>query len=161
MAFGQSSASTNIPVSATVSQNCTITTASALAFGAYDPIVANATTALTANGVISIACSKGAKSLTIGISNGANFAGASRAMAGVTATNKLNYDIYQPPTSVPSAACVYPGTKPWNATGTGLLTLTDSPAKAARLYNVCGSIPGGQDAAADTYTDIVVATLNF
>jgi spore coat protein U-like protein len=31
----------------------------------------------------------------------------------------------------------------------------------ARVYNVCGSIPGGQDVSADSYTDTVSATINF
>jgi spore coat protein U-like protein len=161
MAYGQKSANTSIPVTATVSQSCTISTVSALAFATYDPIVLNATAALNANGQIRITCSKGAIGLTIGMDNGSHSSGAQRAMVGGSANGVLNYNIFQPPNSTPNTACTYPGTAPWNATGAGLLTLTAAPDKTARLYNVCGSIPGGQDVAADTYTDTVSATLNF
>jgi spore coat protein U-like protein len=41
------------------------------------------------------------------------------------------------------------------------LTLTSAPTKVARVYNVCGTIPGGQDVPVDLYTDMVSATLNF
>jgi spore coat protein U-like protein len=161
MAYGQSSASTQIPVTATVTQSCTISTVSALAFAAYDPIGLNATAALNSNGQISVACSKGAVGVTIAMNYGTNFTGTQRAMLGGSAKGKLNYNIFQPPSAAPGTACTFPGTTPWNDTGAGLLTLTASPAKTARLYNVCGTIPGGQDVAADTYTDIVGATLNF
>jgi len=161
LAHAQSTAKTFIPVTANVTQSCTISTVSALAFGAYDPLGANATAAANASGQISVACSKGAASVTIGIDGGVNAVGAQRAMIGTNVKGLLNYNIAQPPSSAPNTPCVYPGTVPWTATGAGLLTLTSSPAKTPRLYNVCGSIPGGQDVAVDTYTDTVGATLNF
>jgi spore coat protein U-like protein len=154
-------ASTNIPVSASVSQNCSISTTSALAFVAYDPIGTNATAALNATGQISIACSKGATGLTIGMDNGAHVAGAQRQMLGGTAAGMLQYNIFQPPNNAPSTACTFPGTIAWTAVGAGMLTLTSAPTKVARVYSVCGTIPGGQDVAADTYTDTVSATINF
>jgi len=154
-------ASTNIPVSASVTQNCSISTSSALAFAAYDPVNINATAALNTTGSISVACSKGATGLTIGMDNGTHVAGAQRQMLGGTAAGLLQYNIFQPPTSAPSTACTFPGVTPWTATGTGQLTLTSAPSKVARVYSVCGTIPGGQDVAADTYTDTVGATINF
>jgi spore coat protein U-like protein len=42
-----------------------------------------------------------------------------------------------------------------------LLTTTAAPGKAARTYNVCGSIPGGADVGTGAYADTVVATVNF
>jgi spore coat protein U-like protein len=162
VAFGQT-ARTSIPVTANVSQSCTISTVSALAFGTYDPIGANATAPLNASGQISVACSKGAGGVTIGMDGGANAGagGTQRAMKGTKAAGLLNYSIFQPPSTAPNAVCTYPGTIPWTLTGSGLLTLDTSPAKTARVYNVCGTIPGGQDVAVDSYTDIVGATLNF
>src|SRR5437016_6746354 len=62
------SASTSLSVTATVSNNCTISTA-ALAFGAYDPIVTHASTALDGTGTVTIACTKGATT-TIGLDTG-------------------------------------------------------------------------------------------
>jgi spore coat protein U-like protein len=152
---------TNIPVSASVSQSCSITTAAALAFGAYDPIGVNASAPLNATGQVSVACSKGATGLTIGMDNGTNVLGVQRQMKGSASTGNLQYNLYQPPSDEPSTACVFPGSTPWSNTGAGLLKLTSAPTKVARLYNVCGTIPGGQDVAVGLYTDIVSATLNF
>jgi spore coat protein U-like protein len=153
--------STSIAVSASVTQGCSISTTSALAFVAYDPIGVNATAALNATGQISVACSKGATGLTIGMDNGAHVAGAQRQMLGSTSAALLLYNLFQPPTNVPSTACTFPGTTAWTNIGAGLLTLTTAPNKTARVYNVCGTIPGGQDVSADLYTDTLSATINF
>jgi len=155
------STTTNVAVSATVTQSCSITASAAIAFGAYDPIAANATAALNATGQVSVACSKGSTSLTIGLDNGTHVLVAQRQMQGTTAADLLQYNLFQPPSNTPGTACTFPGTIPWTATGAGLLTLTSAPTKVARLYNVCGTIPGGQDVSVGSYTDTVVATLNF
>lgn len=156
------SAPTSLSVSATVSQDCAISTTAALAFGAYDPVGAHATAALNATGQVSVSCAKGATGLTIGMDNGTHVVGAQRQMQGTLATDVLQYNLFQPPTNVAGAACAFPGTTPWNSTApAGVLTLSSAPSKAARLYNVCGTIPGGQDATTGTYTDAVIATLNF
>jgi spore coat protein U-like protein len=157
-----SSASANLAVSAAVSQSCIIST-TALAFGAYDPLVANAATALDATGTVTVACTKGASSLKIGMNAGANAAGAQRRMLGTTSGDFLLYNLFQPPNNTASTACTFPGATAWGDTlGTNTLDLTDAPSKAARTYNVCGTIPGGQDIGADaSYTDTVSATINF
>jgi spore coat protein U-like protein len=154
-------ASTSVPVSANVTQNCAISTSAALAFTTYDPVGVNATAPLNATGQISVTCSKGAVGLTIGMDNGAHVAASQRQMIGVTATNLLQYNLFQPPSNAPGTACTFPGTTAWTASGAGMLTLTSAPTKVARLYNVCGTIPAGQDVAADTYSDTVGATINF
>ena len=156
-------ATTTIDVSATVSQGCSIKTTSALAFGAYDPVGVNATAARDATGQISVACSKGATSLTIAMNNGTHAgAGTQRLMQGPTAADTLKYDLFQPPSNVPSVACAATGTTPWNSTApAGVLTLSSPTSKDARLYNVCGTIPFGQDATTGAYSDTVTATLNF
>jgi spore coat protein U-like protein len=155
------SSTTNIAVSATVSQACSISTTAALAFGAYDPTGTNANVALNATGQVSVSCSKGSTGLTIGMNNGTHAVGAQRQMQGATAADLLKYDLFQPPSNVPSTACTFPGVTAWNATGAGLLALSSATTKVARLYNVCGSIPGGQDVSMGAYTDTVIATLNF
>jgi len=155
------SASTAVPVSASVSQNCSISTGAALAFTAYDPVIINASTALNATGQISVACTKGAVGLTIGMDNGAHVAATQRQMLGGTNAGLLQYNIFQPPSNAPGTACTFPGTTAWSAAGAGLLTLTSAPSNVIRVYNVCGTIPGGQNVAADTYTDTVNATINF
>jgi spore coat protein U-like protein len=154
-------ASTPIPVSATVSQACSIGTTASLVFGAYDPIGTNATAALNATGQVSVACSKGATGLSIAMNDGAHVLVAQRRMQGTPATEMLLYNIFQPPSNVAGTGCTFPGTTAWTATGAGLLTLAAAPSKEARLYNVCGTIPAGQDATTGVYTDTVIATLNF
>ena len=154
-------ASSNLAVSASVTQNCSISTTAALAFGAYDPMVANAVNALNATGQVSVACPKNAAGLTIGIDNGAHVLAAQRQMLGGTNAGLLQYNLFQPPNNTPGTACTFPGTTAWTTTGAGLLTLSSPTTKAARLYNVCGTIPGGQDVAVDSYTDTVIATINF
>jgi spore coat protein U-like protein len=155
------SASTSVPVSASVSQSCTISTTAALAFAGYDPIGTNAAAALNATGQISVACAKGAKGLTIGMDNGTHFAASQRQMQGASAASLLKYDIFQPPNNTPNSVCTFPGTTAWTNSGNGLFSLSSATTMAVRVYNVCGSIPGGQDVSADSYTDTVSATINF
>ena len=153
------SAPANIAVSATVSLTCTIT-ATPLAFGDYDPIGVNATADKTGTGSVTVACAKGAATLTIGMNYGTHVSGTTqRQMVGPTATDLLSYNLFQPTSTTPGAAC--PGTIAWTMTAPGLLTLEKAPSKNGRTYNVCGTIPMGQDASAGAYTDTVIATLNF
>jgi spore coat protein U-like protein len=155
------SASTSVPVSASVSQSCTISTTAALAFAGYDPIGTNAAAALNATGQISVACAKGAKGMTIGMDNGTHFTASQRQMQGASSSGLLKYEIFQPPENTPNTVCTFPGSTAWTNSGKGLFSLPSSTSMVARVYNVCGSIPGGQDVSADSYTDTVSATINF
>src|SRR2546423_10281587 len=95
-AYAAGSTPANLTVTASVTANCTIST-SAVAFGAYDPVVANAATALNGSGSVSVACTKGsAPSITMDL--GANASGSQRKML-VTGggTDTLDYQLYQPP----------------------------------------------------------------
>ena len=159
IALAASTATTSIAVTASVTQTCGVSLGSALAFGAYDPSGTNATAALNGTGSVSVACTKGSTSLTIGMSNGGNYSGGSRRMKGAVNTEYLNYAIYQPPDNTPGTACTFPGTTVWDTTTT--LTLATAPSKAARTYNVCGTVAAGQDVPADSYSDTVTATINF
>jgi spore coat protein U-like protein len=142
-------------VSATVTSTCTIT-ATPMAFGAYNPLNASATTATS---TVTIACTKAATS-TIGMDNGLNFTGG---FSNMKATDSIAYTVGQPPNNTPGTACTFPGTA-WNTT-TGLFTPAAAPSKAARIYNVCGSIAPNQDvtgsAGGVTYNDTVTASVNF
>lgn len=90
-------ATDNLTVSASVAANCTITT-SAVAFGAYDPVVANASTALDATGGVTVTCTSGA-STKITLGQGASAKGGStdavplRQMA--SGGNRLEYFLHQ------------------------------------------------------------------
>jgi len=60
----------NLDISASVAANCTITTGP-VAFGAYDPVGANAAADLLAAGSVTVACTKGSVT-TIDLGNGGN-----------------------------------------------------------------------------------------
>lgn len=152
-------ATANLLVTASVAAKCEITT-SPLSFGAYDPVVGNATTPLDATGSVTVTCTKGSTGLSIGLGNGQNYAGGTRRMAG--GGDFLSYAIYRPPNNTPGTACSFPGTLAWGTTiGTDTLALANAASKAPRTYNVCGTIPAGQDVTVATYNDTVVATINF
>lgn len=153
------SAPANLPVNANIAANCTISTTQ-VAFGAYDPVVTNAATALNASGTVVIACTKGsAPNVTLDL--GAHAAGAQRNMLNGSSPDLMAYQLYQPPTTVPSAACTFPGSQVWGTTGTAIFTPTVPASKATRTYNVCGTVAAGQDISVGSYADVVVATVNF
>jgi spore coat protein U-like protein len=141
------SATANLSVSATVANNCTISS-NAISFGSYDPIVAQATANLDAAGSVVITCTKGATT-TIGLDTGANASAGARRLA--SSGSFLTYDLFQD--SGRSTV--------WSNTGAGLLSVVAAPSKAARTYPVYARMAGGQDVPAGTYTDTIVATVNF
>jgi spore coat protein U-like protein len=141
-------ATANLGVSATVTNNCTISTA-ALAFGSYDPVVAHASTDLDGTGVVTVACTKG-MTATIGLGLGANAAGVVRRMKDA-GTNYLTYELYQE----------VGHTTVWGDGGAGLLSPVAAPSKAARDFTVYGRVTSNQDIPAGSYTDTVVASVNF
>jgi spore coat protein U-like protein len=152
VALAGSTATNNASISAAIVANCTIT-GSAVAFGNYDPIVTNRTAALTASAsALSVACTRDAPNVWIALDtgrNGTHASGTTRAMA--SGTNYLSYELYT------SAAM----TTAWGTTN-GTNTVTYSPTSmAATSFTVYGKIPGGQDAAAASYSDSVTATVNF
>ena len=150
----------NLTVSASVAANCTIST-SAVAFGPYDPVVANASSDLNGNGSVSIACTKGsAPNITLDL--GAHASGSQRNMK-ITGggTDLLAYELYQPPNTTPNTACTFPGSQVWGTAGSAIFTPTAPGSKASRTYNVCGTVAQGQDVGVGSYQDTVVATVNF
>lgn len=155
------SATGNVTVSATVAQKC-IVSASAVGFGAYDPVVTNASTALTATGSLAVTCTKSSTSITIGLGLGANADGSTRRMV-AGGTNYLTYELYHPSATTANAACSFPGTTVWGTAGPNLFTPTGTTwgAAAAQTFNVCGSVAGGQDVPAGSYSDTIVATITF
>jgi len=140
-------ATANLGVSATVTNNCTISTV-ALAFGSYDPVGANAAANLDGTGTVVVACTKGA-SATIGLGLGSNASGSTRRM--VDGTNFLTYELYNEATR----------TTVWSEAGSGLLSTGVAPSKAARNFTVYGRVTSNQDVEAGSYSDTVVATVNF
>jgi spore coat protein U-like protein len=140
-------ATANLGVTATVTNNCTISTV-ALAFGSYDPVVANASANLDGSGTVVVACTKGATA-TIGLGNGGNYSGGRR--MGDGSSNFLTYELYH------EAA----RTTVWTNAGGGLLSTGAAPSKTARNFTVYGRVVSNQDVPAGNYSDTVVATVNF
>jgi spore coat protein U-like protein len=141
-------ATANLGVSATVTNNCTISTV-ALAFGSYDPVVANASTNLDGTGTVVVACTKGSTA-TIGLGLGSNASASVRRMTDGS-SNYLTYELYQDT----SRSTV------WGNAGAGLLSPVAAPSKAARNFTVYGRVTSNQDVPAGSYNDTVVATVNF
>ena len=141
-------ATANLSATATVINNCTINTA-ALAFGNYDPVGANAAADLDGTGTVTIACTKGTTA-TIGLGLGANASGTTRRMTDGSG-NYLTYEMYH---EVGHSTV-------WGTAGAALLSPAAAPSKAARNFTVYGQVTGNQDATAGSYTDTIVATVNF
>jgi spore coat protein U-like protein len=145
-------ATANLTVSTTIANTCTITTAP-VAFVAYDPVVANASTPLPGTGTITTTCTTGAAPV-ITLGQGANAGGGSTDAAPVrqmaNGANKMAYGLWQNA----GHSTVWgntAGTAPASIAGTGV-------AQNATVY---GQIPAGQNLPSGSYTDTVVATVTF
>lgn len=142
----------NLSISSSVSNNCIIST-TALSFGAYDPIVANANDPLEGTGgTVNTTCTNGANA-TITLGQGQNAAGNSTDDAPLrqlaAGANRLRYDLYQEPV----------GQTVWgNTAGTGLSVTGDGTEKSSTVY---GTIFPDQNVPAGVYTDTVTATVTF
>ena len=149
-------------LSASVSANCTVST-TALSFGRYESLQANATTALNAEGTVSIACTKGtAPKITMDLGRNPNAGKRYMALVGSGPSGSaLNYEIYQPPAPTPGTGCSFPGTTFWGASAGQTFAPGPATGRGARTFNVCGTIPPGQFVVMGTYADTVVATVNF
>jgi spore coat protein U-like protein len=143
------SAPANLAVSASINSNCTIST-NAVGFPAYDPIVTHASAPDdSTSGSVVITCTKGAAT-TIGLGLGANASGTQMRMTDGS-SNYLEYALY----SNTGRSTV------WGNAAPNLVTPAVAPDKNARTFTVYGRIPAAQDLPAGTYTDTVVATVNF
>jgi spore coat protein U-like protein len=142
----------NLDVSATIANNCVFGT-STMAFGAYDPVVTNATTPLAVTGAVNLTCTKSdAITLTAGAGlNGASASGTCAVTACTRAmksgTNFLSYDLY---TSTAH-------TTVWNTSNNIPATATGS----SQAVSVFGYIPAASLQPAGTYVDTVVVTATF
>jgi spore coat protein U-like protein len=140
--------SASLTVSANVVKNCTITTAP-VSFGNYDSVAANATAPLDGIGTITVKCTKGAAA-KVGLNPGGNATGTTRRMAGATA-EYLTYELYRDT----GRATI------WGDTADTALDVPAAPNQTPRDYTVYGRVAQAQEAAVGTYTDTVVATVNF
>lgn len=133
-------------VTAEVVASCDVT-ASTLAFGQYDPLVAGAH---TGNSTITVKCSNGA-SYDVGLNDGGNAEAGQRRMSDGAATAAfLSYNLFQDSGRTTSWGEVV-GTDTLSATGTG----------ANQEHQVYASIPEQSDASVGNYTDTVTVTVTY
>jgi spore coat protein U-like protein len=145
---GQSAQAT-LSISATVSKNCTISTAP-VAFGAYDSVGPNATAPRDGTGTVTVTCTKGAVA-KVGLNAGSNAgAGTTRRMAG-SAAEFLTYELYKDA----AHATV------WGNTASDSLEVPAAVNQNPQNFTVYGRVPQNQTAAVGSYTDTVLATVNF
>jgi spore coat protein U-like protein len=149
VAFATTATST-MSVTATVSDNCVIT-AGTLAFGSYDPIVANASSPLPGSTSLNVTCTSGANA-TVTLGQGSNAdtdstdAAPDRRMK--AGSNYLKYSLTQDG-----------GSTTWgNTSGTGEAYPGIGTAQALTVY---GSVAAGQNVPSGSYSDSVVATITF
>lgn len=152
----------SLSVTSSVAQACIVTSTATLGFGAYDPIVANATSALAGTGSVSLTCTKDSSGITIDLNAGGHVNANQRRMAGGTGTGDfLNYNILQPATTSPWSSCT--GTT-WGSTVGGSVYTPGGvmwSSSAVQAFTVCGSVPAGQNPSAGSYSDTVTVTVNF
>jgi spore coat protein U-like protein len=143
-------ATADLSVTATVVANCLIST-TAVNFGDYDPISANASANLDAQGIVSTTCTAGS-SPTITLAQGTNPAAGSTAAAPLrqmaTGSNRLSYHLYSDPGR----------TAVWGDTGVATPVQDGATPKINTVY---GRIPLGQIKPVGTYADVVTATVAF
>jgi spore coat protein U-like protein len=161
LAAGSASATSstaNLGVTADITSTCTISTTT-LAFGTYDPIVTNASSALqNSSGQVTITCSNGS-SPVITLGQGSNAATGStdavplrRLVDGAatpTSADYLAYTLYQD-----NGYSTIWG----NTSGTGEVGTGDG---TSHTYTVYGSIAGNQNSKVGSYTDTVLATVTY
>lgn len=135
-------------ITANVNASCKFpSSANTLAFGAYDPIGANASAALDSAANFDVKCNKGTN-VVLKLGLGVNPAGQQRRLK-LDASNFLNYELYSDATR----------STIWNDTSNVVsYTAASSTTETKTVY---GRIPPAQDAAAGAYTDTVVITADF
>jgi spore coat protein U-like protein len=126
-------------------QTCTVRGATGVAFGAYDPVVANAAVPRDATGQIQYRCRRVAP--LVSLSRGSSGTYQPRQLR--QGARAIGYNLYR------DAA----RTQIWGD-GTGG-TFTVLGQRGNRTLVIYGRIFPGQPAAAGSYADTVVATLNF
>lgn len=148
---GPSPQTTTFLVSATVIKSCVVT-ATPLAFGNYDQIVATTTTGTS---TVSLQCTNGAAAV-MALNGGVNGNLAQRKMKDSVSGNNLNYQLYT------TAA----NTTVWGD-GTGVTqTQTYNSTNPATIqpFTVYGTIPAQQNvaiSASNTYQDTITVTVTF
>lgn len=151
LALAADPATANLSVTASITANCTISTA-AVAFGAYDPIVTNKSADLTGTGTVTVTCTNGSD-VTIALDQGAHADTGSTDAAPLRrmtdGTDFLSYALYQN-----SGNSTIWG----NTVGT---SVDDVGTGVAADHTVYGVVAQNQNVEAGSYTDTVIAGVTF
>jgi spore coat protein U-like protein len=149
--LAQPASAEDLGVSATVTSNCSIVTAP-VAFGNYAPTTTHLTTALEAQGSVTVSCTSGSVAhiqMGQGLNPvGANEAAPVRQMA--NGASRLAYWLYT------DAA----RTDVWGNTSVTGVDHTGTGATSGAIA-VYGRVPGAQNVPAGAYADTVQATVTF
>jgi spore coat protein U-like protein len=142
-------ATASFQVSGGVLPVCTIVT-SDLAFGAYDPLVANAQVALDATATLTVTCTRGLSG-AIAVDGGlyGSSAGGGRQMA--AGAWRLPYQIFKDASH----------TRVWEAGQGGGVAVVGGGATRPERIVLFGRVPPGQVVLSGRYTDAVTATVQF
>ena len=146
--------SSTFTVTATVSPSCQINSTGAIAFGTYDPVVANKTVPAAANGSVAVTCTKTTVanvSLDQGLAPTASSTCVSPTRQMKSGTNALGYAIYQ------DAAF----TKPWGCDASNQNSFTSASGVTPQTLVTYGQIAAAQDVPTGSYTDTVTVTVSF
>jgi len=133
-----------IAVTATVVENCMITTNTDLAFGAYDFLGANATADATTTGQVEIICNNGSQGV-LSLDSGLN-----AVAAGQQAMES---------TTLPGTYLTY--TVSDTLGGTSWIDVAVTGDGTAQTFDVYGTIPAAQNAPVGSYADTVTATITY
>lgn len=142
----------NLSVTASVTANCSISTAP-VAFGAYDPVSTNASTALNGTGTVNVTCTSGA-STTVTLGQGLNpGAGSSDTAPARRLTDGTSHFLTYSLFSDNGRTTV------WGNTGATGVPSTGTGSQVA--LTVYGAVDAGQNVPTGSYSDTVVATVTF
>lgn len=153
--FAASSAGVGLSVTASVTAKCLVSSTTVVAFGAYDPVVTNASggSDLDGTGSVGVKCTPG-NGTSISLDSGANASGNQRRMQGPTGSSSafLNYNLFSD-----SAR-----TTAWGngSNGASSFAITAASNAAERTFTVYGRVPKGQDVNVGSFTDTVQVTVN-
>ena len=141
----------NMSVSATIKHSCSIDT-TPMAFGAYDGVIANASTALDATATVTSSCTSGAATLIT--TNAGNSAGSGSDDTPVRrmTSGRGDYLVYQVYSDVSQEAV-------WGNTASTGVALTGTGLPQSHI--VYGSIPSAQMVPEGDYSDQIVVTITY
>ncbi len=142
---------TSLGVTASIAVACSIST-STVAFGIYEPVVANLTAALDGTGTVNTICTNGA-AIAIALDEGSFKIGGSTAAVPLrqmaSGADRLAYFLY----SDSARSVVWGNTTETDVNHAGIGT--------AETITVYGRVTGGQNKPAGVYNDTVIVTVTF